>query len=620
MIKKITASILALTIAFSMTACGGNTNTDSDTTGEQGVISTEEKEGMSFDEFVDTLPVEFIGEEALDMNFLFLNPQNYGFEETLLRLPFSTDEEVDESIEDTIRVLDTLREYDRDTLDTQQKLTYDVVEHFLTQVLDLSDYGLLDRGYLGSFVGYQAQLPILMNEFTFTNRNDLDSYFNILETTDETFQNYADLEARKLEAGVGMSQLILDKVIEQCDNFTKEEDNFLIAAINTKIDNMDFLNDDEKVEAKEKNETLITVNFREAYKNLGLSLQELEGREDDNGLWSLPRGLEYYEDVLQFYTGTSMTVKEIEMATLDNLQKYTNLISEIYFENFDEVNGFLGTGMIVAEFDTVEENIEFFGEKLLQDYPSIGELNYTVTPVPKEMEANFSPAAYVVSQIDSPMDTPESIYLNGTYNSSLYATIAHEGYPGHMYQNAFYKLQNAPAIRYIISYPGYSEGWATYVENDSVRYSDLTETVKTIWKANNIVSQMYYILMDIDLHYNGLGRADFTQKYSEIFGSSPSNFNGIYDLMLETPANYPKYFFSAMKFQQMYDETQEALGDLFSSIDFHNVMLVSGSAPFDILQAQLDIYIEETLSSAPQISTQENEVVDDTQEDLEEVA
>lgn len=636
MIKKLTATIVAITMVFSLTACNNSsssndnnsnnntsTNTSSNSTNNNN-SSTFPVSTMSFDEFVDTLPVEFIGEESMDLNFLFLNPENYGFEETLLTLPSATDEEIEESIQDTIRVLSTLQSYDREVLDTQQKLTYDVVEHYLTQVLDLSEYGLLDRGYLGSFVGYQAQLPLLLNEFTFTNRNDLDSYFNILEKADETFQHYAEVEERKIEAGVGMPQLIIDKVIEQCVNFTNEEDNFLIEAINTKIDGMDFLNDVEKAEAKEKNTTLVTVNFTDAYKNLGEALSALEGREDDNGLWSLENGLDYYEDVLQFYTGTSMTVKEIEMETLQVIQDNKNLIQEIYFNNFDEVNDFLGTNMIVAEFDTVEENIEFFGEKLVADFPSIGELNYTVTQVPKEMQDNFSPAAYVLNQIDSPMDTPESIYLNGEYSSALYTTIAHEGYPGHMYQNAFYKQLEAPAIRYIIDYPGYSEGWATYVENDSIRYTDLSETVQAVWKANNVVSQMYYIVMDIDIHYNGFGRDAFNEKYSEIFGLTRGNFDGLYEIMLETPGNYPKYFFSAMKFQQMHDETELALGDLFSNIDFHNVLLVAGSAPFDILQSQLDIYIEETLANSTQnLETDETEsdvITEATEDELGDVA
>lgn len=622
MFKKITATIVAISMIFSLTACNksddlnsSNANNNNETSSNVSLIP--------FDDFVDTLPSEFIQDDAMDLNFLFLNPQNYGFEETLLTLPQSTDEEIEQSIKDTIDLLAKLREYDKSTLSDLQKLTYDVVEHYLNEALDMSNYGYLDRGFLGSFVGYQAQLPLLLNEFTFNKQQDLDSYFNILEEADQAFQSYAEIEATKIEQGIGMPQIILDKVIEQCENFTKEEDNFLIDAINQRIDNMDFLTEDEKIEAKEKNETLISVNFRDAYKNLGESLKLLDGRDDDNGLWSLPNGKDYYQDVLQFYTGTSMTVKEIELMTNENLQNTLMLIQDLYLTNFEEVNNFLSSGMKVAEFDTVYDNINFFGEKLVEDFPSIGELNYTVTPVPKEMQENFSPAAYVVSQLDSPLNTPESIYLNGNYDSSLYATIAHEGYPGHMYQNAFYKLVDAPAIRFIIDYPGYSEGWATYVENNSVKYSDLSDVVKTIWTANNVVSQMYYVLMDIDLHYNGLERAEFNSKYGEIFGVGASSFNGIYDLMLETPGNYPKYFFCAMMFQKMYDETEIALGDLFSSIDFHNVILTTGSAPFDILQSQLDIYIEDTLSNATETSddtvSNEEEVEGEIQEEFEEL-
>lgn len=622
MIKKLKSTFIAITMIFSLTACNTDeTNITENTTQSQPQPQTELAESlMTFDEFVDTLPVDFIAEDSLDINFLFLNPQNYGFEETLLTLPFSNDDDFAESLELTHEVLSNLRSYDRESLTTDQKLTYDVVEHFLLEVLDLSNFNLIDRGYLGSFLGYQAQLPLLLNEFKFNNINDLNSYFNILETADEIFQLYAELESRKLDEGVGMPQLILDKVIQQCDNFTQEEDNFLIDAINTKIDNLEFLSDNEKSDAKEKNTTLIQVNFKDAYSNLGDALRELDGRDDDNGLWSLPNGKDYYEQLLQFYTGTSMSVKEIEMEVLNTLQNHSNIISDLYFEHFEEFNDFLSSGMIVAEFDTVEENIDYLGLRLEEDFPSIGELNYKVSQVPKEMEDNFSPAAYVVSPLDSPMDTPESIYINGSYSSSLFTTIAHEGYPGHMYQNAFYKLQKAPAIRYIIDYPGYSEGWATYVENNSVKYSDLSDAVQTIWASNCIVTQLYYVLMDIDLHYNEYTRDDFNQKYSSIFGTSATSFNGMYDLMLETPGNYAKYFFTSMKFQQMHDETKEVLGDLFSTIDFHNVILVTGSAPFDILQEQLDIYIADVLVNSTQNLSENNETTDIDDSNFENVA
>lgn len=622
MIKKLRTTFIAITMIFSLTACSStetdvtdNASQSQSQAGTDLAVST-----MSFDEFVDTLPTEFISEDSLDINFLFLNPQNYGFEETLLTLPYSSDEDLVESLELAYEVLANLRSYDREILNNEQTLTYDIVEHYLLEIIDLSQFDLIDRGYLGSFLGYQAQLPLLLNEFKFNSLNDLNSYFNILETADETFQLYAELEARKLNEGVGMPQLIMDKVIEQCDNFTQAEDNFLIEAINTKIDNMDFLTEDEKVDAKEKNTTLINVDFKDAYSNLGDALRKLDGRDDDNGLWSLPNGKVYYEQVLQYYTGTSLSVNEIELEVLNAIQYHTNIVSDLYFYYFDEFNEFLSSGMIIAEFDTVEENIDYLGSRLEEDFPSIGELNYTVSQVPKEMEENFSPAAYVVSPLDSPMDTPESIYINGEYSSSLFATIAHEGYPGHMYQNAFYKLQQAPAIRYIIDYPGYSEGWATYVENNSAKYSDLSDGVQTVWASNCIVTQLYYVLMDIDLHYNEYTRDDFNQKYSAIFGTSASAFNSMYDLMLETPGNYAKYFYTAMKFQQMHDDTKLILGDLFSTIDFHNVILTAGSAPFDILQEQLDIYIADILANSTQNLSDSDENSDNNDDVIENVA
>ena len=65
-----------------------------------------------------------------------------------------------------------------------------------------------------------------------------------------------------------------------------------------------------------------------------------------------------------------------------------------------------------------------------------------------------------------------------------------------------------------------------------------------------------------------------------------------YNLFLETPTNYLQYYLSGFLFQDLYDKAKDELGDKFSAVKFHDVILSTGPAPFKILEKQVDKYIE----------------------------
>lgn len=553
-----------------------------------------------FDRFVETLPAQFISPDNYSLNLLLNDPQAYGFEETLYALPLSDKEDYEEASRWAEEVLDDLHAFQRGSLTDAQRLTYDVVEDYLEFTRLTDDYYYLDNSYLGSFIGFQAQLPILLNEFKFNRRNDLDSYFHILETAEETFLGYAEIERERLENGAGLSQVTLDDIVAQCDALAADEELFLIESINEKIDAADFLSAEEKNEAKAKNEALLKNEFLSAYRSLGDALRKLEGRADDRGLASLENGREYYEALLQQQTGTTMTVEEVRAYFEAHLEKYVQEFRDIAQANPELYEKLYSAPVVYADFTTAEENIEYLGEQLERDFPSIGTLNFQVIPVPESMQEHSSPAAYVTNPIDAPLDTPESIYLNGAYDPALFLTIAHEGYPGHMYQEAYFRSLELPAIRYITAYNGYSEGWATYVENFSARYAPIENELAQLFQIDQQIGQMCVGLLDIGIHYDGWDRARFAEEYRAVYGEevSDEDCDFMYDIILETPTNYIQYHLGGALFEDLYDRAEAELGEAFSPVDFHKAVLDLGSVSFEILEARVDEYIESARESA----------------------
>ena len=381
---------------------------------------------------------------------------------------------------------------------------------------------------------------------------------------------------------------------------TADSEPFLIELINERIDALNFLSAEEKAAAKEKNETLLKNDFLNAYRSLGEELSKMEGSSEDLGLHSQPQGKEYYEALLQANTGVDFTVKEVKSYFNGKLQNISSRFVELYTQNpnlFEE----MGDGPVYCDFASAEETIDYLEEQVKRDFPALGTLNYAVNQVPDAMKDNFSPAAYLTSRIDTPLSQNEVIYLNGDYDPSLFPTLAHEGYPGHMYQTVYFKSLQKPLARYLMSYGGYDEGWATYVEHNSYRYAPGDQTLLEAWELNSELGECYTALMDIGVHYEGWDRDDFHEVYQSLSdGVTREMSDEFYDLILETPTNYLRYYLMGFLLQDLYDEAQEALGSDFSSVDFHEVILSTGPAPYDILKQQVEAYIDRVQNPAAQ--------------------
>lgn len=575
--SRFLALFLAFVMLLSTTSCAAPTKHDS--------------EQERFNSYIKTLPAEFYPADSLNLNFTFRNPQDFGIEQEPAVLPFNTKEDWDSGMEETQEILDTLHSFDLDKLDESSQLTLLILEDFLSRQLMLQDYYYLDNSYLGSFIGFQAELPLLLNEYHLESKQDLDSYYNLLTTAEDTFIQYAEMEKARQEEGVGMCQPILDKIIGQCRIFANGNVDFLIESISEKIDNADFLNDEEKSAAKEKCEKLLKNDLRNAYRTLGSELSKIDAPEEMGGLATQPNGKEYYEVLLQVGAGIDMSVPEVKKYLenkLDSLMfemqlSYMNLHKK-YPEKFEQLYS-----PDYGDFASAEETLEYLKTACAQDYPDVPDLKYEVTQVPESMSENFSPAAYLTSRIDEPEDYSEAIYINGEFSPSLFTTVAHEGYPGHMYQNAYFKSLDLPAARYLVYYKGYSEGWATYIERNSISYvpTEDREFLEFL-ELNDSATSIIIALSDIGIHYEGWTKEEYYDFMRTYLGDlDEDTLNDQYLLNLETPTNYLQYYLTGFLYQDLYNMAEEKMGSDFSSIEFNRILLETGPAPYSIIKDQV---------------------------------
>lgn len=552
------------------------------------------KTQKEFDQQMEDLFKNEISGRQIDLHFLLKDPSVYGI--TKAESPFGHIglEFMEESKEEQQILKKKLERFDPALLTDQQKLTLRILQSFLRT--EEKSYGLeLYAQPLAVTIGVQAQLPILLSEYIFYKRQDVDDYLNLLSNIDEYYQELMDFQRQKSEAGLMMSDTVLDHLIESCESYLLTEDNnFMIDTFNSRLENLPELTEEEKSAYRQQNEALLKSDFIPAYQILIDGLNGLRGTgTNEKGLCEYPDGKKYYEYLVYSATGTSYPsidelLKDMELTMNKQLAK-TSLLLKYNPELAEELDTF---AYRQTEPESIMEELKVLS---LEEFPSLPECNYTLKTVPKSLELALSPAFYLVSPIDDYQDNVIFINENPQFTSNeLYNTIAHEGYPGHLYQNVYFHTHCDSNIRNILSFKGFSEGWATYVEYLSYTFDNgLRPEMGELLAANSIATLGLHACLDIYINYMGWDREQVREYLVNYFEDPGQLTDSLYNAMIENPANYLSYYVGCMELMNMRETAEKELGENFDPKAFHTFLLDIGEAPFDVIQAYFTSWLEE---------------------------
>ena len=566
---------------------------------------TREMDNETFDDFAASVLYMLINGDELTLNYYFEHPEDYGLEHFEPSLPTPG------ISSDTGKILLNLTlgavtGYDYENLTEDQKMTYNIILDLVEDInLKTSEMGYLSNNYLGSYLGYQAQLPLLLVEYKFRTKLDVDNYFKFLDLVPDTFKSYVDFENEKAEKGYGIQDFVIEKVVSQCNKFISqvgENDHFMITVVNKKIDECDFLTSEEKTYYKNLNKEKVNGPLIEGYTYVKNELPKLIGRAKNNmGLAHYVTeegyeiGKEYYQIDFQDTVGYRITVEEAIDYIESKIEIYEEKIA--YYRNLAQTDVNFRNEVLNYQLMTLtpEEQLKYY-ETAFEIYfpPLTSKPKITVKYIDKAMEDNFSPAAYMISAIDNTKE--EFIYLNGSdvilengefnYNY-LYTTLAHEGYPGHLYQNVYFKNQDVNLLRKVLGSSGYKEGWATYTEIFSYEllrgsYSDEFIDYLII---NDEYNGLLHSRMDMGVHYDGWTMDEFGD-FIRRFNSSITDkkIKESYEQLIEIPNNYQTYFFTYFKIKDLQIKVKELAGNEFDYKEFHKHILDCGPAPLRFVE------------------------------------
>lgn len=584
-------------------------------------------ENSRFESFTENLFRAEVSANTLTLHYALADPASQGIKKSAVSLGTVSSDAA--SAEETARLCQNyekqLKNFHYSRLSKDNQLTLDMLLLYFHTRASLGKNYILDEP-LGPSLGIQAQLPVLLAEYAFYTKEDISDYLKLLGTIKPYFQSILDFEKEKISSGCFMSNTTLDRILKQCSSFIQNPDsNYMddIFAQKLKTFSNPKLSQKDQEELCTYHHKLIIQQVIPAYQELVSGLKTLRGSgKNSRGLAYFEGGRAYYLYLLQSQTGTYVPVKKIEQRLSAQLLK-----------DYEEIQTLLKADPSLAsslsQYSTAitltpSQMLEKLPSLMAGDFPELKNTTYELRSVHESMKSFLSPAFYLTPPVDT--GSPNVIYINNSGRSTsleLFGTLAHEGFPGHLYQTVSFSRSKPANIRYLITSSGYVEGWATYVESYAYQYaaslmtnlsrnsassdfhdSDTSGTSDTSGKSstsnmssasnatrlawlNRSMNLCIYSLIDIGIHYRGWEQARVA-AFLKAFGiTNASAASEIYQYIVETPGNYLKYYWGYLNFLDLKKSCQNSMGADFDLKKFHRKIMEIGPVQFPVLEKYL---------------------------------
>lgn len=606
-------------------------------------------EEQRFVKFTENVFRNEMSGSTLNLHYTIADPSAYEIDDNNTALGNASLSARKQSCAVTENYFSTLQTFDRKKLSEKRQLTYDVFYHYLETELSASSLLLYDEP-LSPTLGVQAQLPILLAEYNFRTKGDIEDYLCLLTQIPDYFSSILSFEQEKANAGLFMSEDCALAVMQQCQEFIADgEKNYLITIFNEKIDKISNLTADEKIAYKTRSQSIMEGYVLPAYQSLISGIAALENTgTNDMGLYYFPQGQEYYRYLIRSKVGDDREIEEIEeeikAQMVEDFTAIQEIVSTYYKQDAAETEsdtadtasesmqtvlsaavtssadtqtvlnaagtasadtrtalntvsadtqislsaaGTASAGTQSSSADDPAEILNELRQKIAADFPLLPSVSCSVKYVHESMQEYLSPAFYLTPAIDDYANNV--IYINPSSDYSgldLYTTLAHEGYPGHLYQSVYFNAGEPDLLRCLLDVGGYTEGWATYVEMYAYSLWEEDPILAKLGQKNRSFTLGLASLLDIGIHYRGYSPDEVT-LFLEKLGFGSDTAASLYQSILQSPANYLQYYVGYLNFSRLRDTMQAAAGDRFSLKEFHRIVLDAGSMPFSLLEEQV---------------------------------
>ena len=547
--------------------------------------------------------------DALSLHFVMAYPNLQGIHLKDAALPVYSKEASEASAASRQKFLSVLSFLDSKKLNEEERYTYDLLCDRLALDLEESDFSYYEEP-LSPTSGMQSELLLLFAEYPFYTADDVETYLSLLQSVPDYVQGLLSYESEKSAAGLFMEKEDAKKSAQQCrEILTKEAlssgTHFLQTTFSSRLASLlqkGLLTAKQQSQYEAQNQSLLSKSVLPAWQSLADGLEQLSdtGRTR-GGLSQKPDGRQYYAWLVKESTGSSLSMDQLYLLLQKQFQKTYKEMKQT-LTTYQELTG--GTpdlapvndGFPLSDPTAILEDLQ---NRMQQDFPALSDLTAQtvqcdIQDVDAGLEAYSSPAFYMIPPIDALMQNTIRINRSSTADGiELYTTLAHEGYPGHLYQSAYFNDREPVPVRRLLACGGYNEGWGLYSELYAYSFDNgLPEAVKPLMRCSEASSYGLYALLDICIHYDGWDLATTTSYLENSYGfTDPESAREIYLAIIDNPGNYLKYYIGYLEILTMRQEAEEVLGNKFNAKSFHQFILNMDGASFRVIKPYFQTWL-----------------------------
>lgn len=573
--------------------------------------------------FAQTFFLDEVQANPIHFHYTIDNPSAYGVDESSLTLPVYQPGDAANEIYALSLARKDLSAIDPDALNSENRRLYELLDSYLAAAASTAAYPYFSEP-LSPSSGVPSELPILFSEYRLDDKADIENYLSILTQIPAYFEGLLIYEQEKADAGLFMSDLTADRVIRQCSDLldaasVEEGTHFLEITFKNRLQQLtekEILTAGEMDSYVSEHNRLLTTVVIPAYDHLADGLTVLKGSGKPTcGLAGQENGRDYYRALVRLRTGSYRDIDEIKRLLARDLRfNYESLVA-LLSANPALKEMIVKSPSLLPEM-TPEEILADLQSEIGEEFPPIpagrnsAPIRSTIKYVDASLEAYSAPAFYMMPPIDNICNNLICLNAKDTEDDlSLFTTLAHEGYPGHLYQTVYSKRyqeqENILPLGNVLYYGGFVEGWAMYVELGS-----FDRAIELAGKSHPEAAAYYqvcrldrqfrlglYSLLDIAIHYDNASFED-VQKLCYCLGLTDSaSLAALYQYIAEEPCNYLKYYLGYLEILELKkqaavlwsepDQTTAVFHDKEFLYRFHSFLLQNGPADYRTLARRL---------------------------------
>lgn len=549
-----------------------------------------------FDRFLNSCFREYAAENTVTLHFKLSNPSAYRIKTPVSPTygDFSSDT-LKKNCSRSKELLQKLYTFPTSSLTKKQKLTWQIFQDYLNESIMNEKY-ILYSSPLGTN-GLQSEIPVTLSEYRLDNEKDIKDYLSLVNQVPELFTQILDFEQERRNAGLISPSFVISDTIDQIDQFlnASEENNPLIQSFEDRLTEVESLSKDQKASYIANNRLLVTDKVLPAYKSLKTSLQaytnDSKNTSSKERLCEYKNGQDYYKFLLMSNVGTDFSPEDCITILESQLKNTVKDISSLTTKNKDLYTEYLSA---TPALSAPKEIMNTLKNDSLIDFPEIKNISCQLKNVPDALSGTSACAFYLVPPIDSTKDN--IIYINKSRvdSNELFSTLAHEGYPGHLYQTNYFLTTNPSPLRTFLHCAGYDEGWGTYAQLYSYNFIEFknvdeqtTKQLRQLYRDNDLLSLSLSSLCDLYVNYKNYDE-NALANYLQTYGIDKDSAQNLYRYVIENPTTYLSYSIGCYELDQLKQTMSDSLGKAFKISDFHEAVLNVGSCNFSILRQEIE--------------------------------